>query len=106
MGNRGQVHVRDNGIFMYTHCGRSEMLGNVKEVLVANKNRWKDADKMTNEISKVMECDAIGNTFTYCYQIISLDFKYKMVEIIDYPTSQDMRKERIMTFDEFLTVEE
>ena len=49
MGDRGQVHIVDTGVWLYTHWGASELPDTVRSAL-AKKWRWDDPEYLARII--------------------------------------------------------
>ena len=49
MGDRGQVHIKDEGVWLYTHWNASELINTVRTAL-AKKIRWDDSEYLTRII--------------------------------------------------------
>ncbi len=106
MGDRGQILIRDTGVYLYTHCGRHKLIQDVKTALSNKQDRWKDPGTMTSIIASQMDCDSITNHFVYNYLLIVIDFKYDKVEIVEYPDSRQQKIIKIDSLNEFLDYKE
>ena len=64
MGDRGQVYVKQAGVYLYTHWAASELDEIVKQALIRGKDRWYDAEYLAriifNEITKGDEQGTTG----------------------------------------------
>ena len=49
MGDRGQVHIKDEGVWLYTHWEATELLDNVKRAL-SKRWRWNDPEYLARII--------------------------------------------------------
>jgi hypothetical protein len=63
MGDRAQVHIKDEGVYLYTHWGASKLVDTVKAAL-AKKWRWDDSEYLARiifcEMVKGSEMDETG----------------------------------------------
>ncbi len=65
MGARAQVHIQDNGVYLYTHWGSGSIIEDVQIALEseAGQNRLDDPDYLARIIFDVMKrSDPIGET--------------------------------------------
>jgi hypothetical protein len=53
MGDRGQVHIKDEGVYLYTHWGATELIDKVKSAL-SKRVRWDDAEYLARIIFSEM----------------------------------------------------
>ena len=49
MGDRGQVHIKDSGVWLYTHWGASNLTKDVKQAL-SKRWRWSDYEYLSRII--------------------------------------------------------
>lgn len=59
MGARAQVHIEENGVYLYTHWGASGLITDVAQAL-KKKWRWNDPDYLTRIIFDYMVGDEWG----------------------------------------------
>lgn len=59
MGDRGQVHIKDEGVWLYTHWGAYELVDNVRAAL-AKKWRWDDSEYLARIVFDQMVGDKHG----------------------------------------------
>ena len=65
MGARAQVLIKDEGVYLYTHYGSSELVHDVRKALrsEAGKDRWGDSEYLARIIFDVMkDGDTTGST--------------------------------------------
>ena len=55
MGDRGQIKIKDTGVFLYTHWRSSNLIDNIKSV-IRNGNRLDDIEYLT----RILFCEMIG----------------------------------------------
>ena len=55
MGDRGQVLIKDEGVYLYTHWGASGLVDTVKNAL-AHKERWDDPEYL----ARIIFCEMVG----------------------------------------------
>jgi hypothetical protein len=53
MGDRGQVYVKDSGVYLYTHWSATELVDVVKRA-IAKRWRWNDDEYLTRIIFEEM----------------------------------------------------
>lgn len=56
MGARAQVHMKNSGVFLYTHWGSGSIVEDVRKALAsdAGRSRWDDEEYLTRIIFDVM----------------------------------------------------
>ena len=59
MGDRAQVHIKDEKVWLYTHWGRSGLVEDVKRAL-AKRLRWNDPEYLARIIFEEMVGDQTG----------------------------------------------
>jgi hypothetical protein len=65
MGARAQVHIQDNGVYLYTHWGSGSIVEDVQTALAseAGQNRFDDPDYLARIIFEVIkDGDTTGET--------------------------------------------
>jgi hypothetical protein len=65
MGARAQVHIQDNGVYLYTHWGSGSIIEDVQTALAsdAGRNRLTDPDYLARIIFDVLkDGDTTGET--------------------------------------------
>jgi len=105
MGDRGQVLVKDEGIYLYTHWSATELIDTVKTAL-AKRWRWDDPEYLARIIFDEMTKDSHGEETGYgigsgkhgdIWRLITIDCESQTV------TVEDDNKEIFRgTFEEFL----
>jgi len=64
MGDRGQVHIKDEGVWLYTHWAASELTDTVR-VALSKRARWNDAEYLARIIFDEMIGDRQGQQTGY-----------------------------------------
>jgi len=109
MGDRGQVLIKDNGVYLYTHWGASDLVQTVRAALARGKDRWHDDEYLTRIIFSEMIKDDLMGTTGYgighsehgdCWNVISVDCSK---QIVSYCDREDEDHE--IAFDDFIVVE-
>ena len=59
MGDRAQVHIKDEKVWLYTHWGRLSLVEDVKRAL-AKRLRWNDPEYLARIIFEEMVGDQTG----------------------------------------------
>ena len=62
MGDRGQIKIRDTGVYLYTHWGGSELMADLKRALKRASDRWSDPEYLTRVIFDEMKDDDVTST--------------------------------------------
>lgn len=92
MGDRGQVLIKDNGVYLYTHWSATELTGQVAMAL-AKQWRWDDPDYLTRIIFDAMTENSHGRETGNgigtkqagdIWRLITVDCEGKTVEVADY----------------------
>jgi hypothetical protein len=106
MGDRGQVHIEDTNVALYTHWGGSELVKDVKEAL-AKRWRWYDPEYLARIIFEGMIGDqngtetgfgiTSGTEFGWCHTTVKVNCKTQEVCVI-----QDGKREKVYSFEEFI----
>ena len=107
MGDRGQVYIKDENVWLYTHWGASELTKTVRKAL-AHKRRWEDAEYLARIIFDEMtrgggDCPYTGYGISGrgphgdAWRIITVDVGNKVVRVEDNGVV-----EIETTFDEFI----
>ena len=86
MGDRGQVHIVDEGIWLYTHWGATELVNTVAKIL-SRRLRWGDPEYLTRMIFQEMLGDdkselgyGIGSKqHWYIWRIVEVDVSEQKV---------------------------
>jgi hypothetical protein len=55
MGDRAQIKIEDNGVFLYTHWCGSELKDTLKQALIRGESRWNDSEYLT----RIIFCEMI-----------------------------------------------
>ena len=94
MGDRGQVHIKNTGVFLYTHWGATELIQQVHTAL-SKKWRWDDDEYLTRIIFDVMIGNEQGSETGYgigneqhgdVWRLVEIDCSKQTVKIIDNDT--------------------
>ena len=64
MGDRGQIHIKDSGVWLYTHWGATELPDILRRAL-ARKQRWSDDEYLARIIFSEMIRDEINEETGY-----------------------------------------
>ena len=104
MGDRGQVHIKDSGVWLYTHWEATELVDTVKSAL-SKKWRWHDDqylariifDEMTKGKSGEETGFGIGTHEIDPWRIVEIDCDAQLVTVTDH-----CERGTSVTFDEFI----
>jgi len=106
MGDRAQVLIKDEGVYLYTHWGASKLEEVVRRALERGKSRWNDPEYLARiifcEMVKGREMELTGygiGTKQYCdaWRIIEIDCENQKVTKIDFGKVQFKK-----SFEEFI----
>jgi len=92
MGDRGQVLIKDTGVYLYSHWGATEL---VKDVQTALKKRWRwdDEEYLARIIFDVMVGESQGEETSFgigtekhgdIWILITVDCGNQTVKVEDY----------------------
>ena len=63
MGDRGQILIKDTGVYLYTHWDATNLINVVRKV-ISRKDRWNDSEYLTrmlfSEMTKGSEFESTG----------------------------------------------
>jgi hypothetical protein len=105
MGDRGQVFIKDTGVYLYTHWGASDLINRVKEAL-AKKRRWGDAEYLARIIFDCMKGKDTESETGYgigtnqhgdIWRLITVDCENRTIRVEDFKVRHFHG-----SFDEFL----
>ena len=91
MGDRGQVHIKDEEVWLYTHGGATDLIETVRTAL-EKKWRWDDPEYLARIIFDEMVGDNQGNETGYgigggqhgdVWRIITLDCGVNKITVED-----------------------
>lgn len=106
MGSRGQVHILDTGVYLYTHDGAGYLVDTLK-IALEKRKRWDDDGYLTRIIFSEMIRDNINETEGYgigtvqhtdIWKLININCKKQRIEVIDFGEVKFCG-----SFEEFLT---
>lgn len=106
MGDRGQVLIKDEGVYLYTHWRASELEGVVRKALERGTSRWNDPEYLARIIfcemikGREMELTGFGigtKQYSDVWRIIEIDCKNQKVTKIDFGKIQFVK-----SFEEFV----
>lgn len=108
MGARAQVHIKDTGVYLYTHWGSGRLESDVRTAL-AKKRRWDDSEYLTRIIFDVMKGNDHGETgfgiSTSKHEdielLITIDCDTELISVEDM---YDSTRNYETTFKEFIAV--
>ncbi len=91
MGDRGQVKIKDTGVYLYTHWGASELREAVAAALAKAPGRWDDEEYLARIIFDAMKGDNTGETgfgigtseHGDVWRVVEVDCGARMVRIRD-----------------------
>lgn len=92
MGDRGQVLIKDEGVYLYTHWGATNLVGVVASSL-SRQERWDDPEYLARIIFCEMVIDDVGSPIGYgigtqkhgdVWRVIELDCGKQTATVIDY----------------------
>ncbi len=92
MGDRGQVLIKDVGVYLYTHWGATGLIKKVHEA-VAKKWRWKDPEYLARIIFDCMKGNDTDSETGHgigtekhkdIWRLITLDCKSQIVTVEDH----------------------
>lgn len=92
MGDRGQVYIKDNKVFLYSHWGASALMNDVKAA-IAKKWRWNDPDYLTRIIFDEMTKGSHDEETGYgigtqmagdIWRLVTVDCKKQTVTVTDH----------------------
>lgn len=105
MGDRGQVHIKDEGVWLYSHWGATDLIETVRTAL-KKKWRWYDPEYLARIIFDEMIGGEQGGEAGYgigkaqhgdVWRVIKLDCKAGKITVED-----DGKQILEQTFDEFI----
>ena len=105
MGDRGQVLIKDEGVYLYTHWSATELVETVKTAL-AKRRRWDDPEYLAriifNEMTKGSEMEETGYGIGSSkrgdiWRLITVDCSNQTISLED-----DDKVKWTKTFDEFV----
>jgi len=108
MGCRGQVLIKDEGVYLYTHWGADELLDRVKKAL-RRKQRWGDPEYLARIVFDAIKGDdttsetgfGIGSVkHKDIEKLVVLDCAKKELK---YQDLYDTKKSFVMSFEEVLS---
>jgi hypothetical protein len=106
MGDRAQVHIKDEGVYLYTHCTGHRLPTMVQKAL-QKRWRWDDPEYLARIIFDVMIGDEQGNECGYgistekhgdVWRVVEVDCDHRTVIVVDHGEVQYKGM-----FDEFIT---
>lgn len=106
MGDRGQVFIKDTGVYLYTHWEARDLVKNVQEA-ISKKWRWEDVEYLTRIIFDVIVGKEQGNETGFgigkeergdIWRLITIDCSNQKIILRDYDKTKEF------TFEEFLEV--
>lgn len=92
IGDRGQVFIKDVGVYLYTHWGASELINTVKEAMKRGV-RWTDPEYLARiifyEMAKADPDGSIGfgigtTLHSDAWRVITIDCKLQIITVRDY----------------------
>ena len=104
MGDRGQVYIKDEGVYLYTHWNASELVETVRKAL-AKRWRWDDPSYLARIIFDEMIGPKQGSETGFgisttkagdAWLLIEIDCKNQTVTIKDYTQNKSI------AFEEFI----
>mgnify|MGYP001600953658 CR=1 FL=1 len=112
MGERGQVHIKPSGVYLYTHWGADELISNVRDAL-AKKWRWNHPEYLTRIIFDMMKETDVTSETGYgigtklhgdTKVLVEINCENKTIKAIKYPNSKEYKKDLLKetSFTDFL----
>jgi hypothetical protein len=108
MGDRGQVFIKDTGVYLYTHWGASELCDVVQDAM-KRKQRWNDPEYLTRIIFSEMIKKEIDEETGYgigsskhgdIWRLITINCESQTIKVSDNNGAT-----RKWSFDEFINVD-
>jgi len=106
MGDKGQVLIKDEGVYLFTHWRASWLEDVVRKALERGKPRWNDPEYLARiifcEMVKGQEMELTGygigtKRYSNVWRIIEIDCKNQKVTKIDFGKVQFVK-----SFEEFV----
>jgi hypothetical protein len=106
MGDRAQVHIKDEGVYLYTHW-RGHQLPCIVQVAMAKRWRWDDSEYLARIVfEEMIKSDpggetgfGIGNSeHADVYRVVIIDCANQTVTIVDH--GKEVYKS---SFEDFIT---
>lgn len=116
MGERGQILIRDSGVYLYTHWG-GDVLKQILQEALKKRWRWNDEEYLTRIIFDVMVGEGQGEETglgigtkihgDLGYPLLIVDVENKKVEEkhFDYVKEEVTKTIKEWTFEEFIEEE-
>lgn len=102
MGARAQVHIEDEGVYLYTHYGSQELPKDVANALDRGRDRWSDSEYLARVIFDEMKEDDIRGTTGYGIGTSAHgDLDYNPIEV-NCKKRNVYHSNEIYTFEEFI----
>ena len=107
MGDRGQVHIKDEGVWLYTHWGATDLDETVKRA-ISKRWRWNDPEYLARIIFDEMIGEEQGSETGFGisskgphgdeWKIIEIDCQNQTISINEY----DGENIKTYSFDDFI----
>ena len=110
MGDRGQVHIVDEDVWLYTHWGASELVDDVKAAL-AKKWRWSDPEYLARIIfCQMLHGDLDGETgygigrekHGDVWRVVEINCEKQTVTVKDNEDYEDKKVSGPVSFEAFV----
>jgi len=104
MGERGQIFIKDTGVYLYTHWGGYELKETLQKALAKNW-RWGDEEYLARVIFSVMIEDEVNEETGYGIgtQIHGdLNHPLLIVDVNEKTITEDTEEPKTWTFKEFV----
>ena len=104
MGDRGNIHIKDSGVYLYSHWGGYDLPFTLQKALL-KKWRWDDHPYLTRIIFDVMTGGVVGKEtgFGISTEICDNEYPILTVSVEDMTVSWD---EHSWRFSEFVELSE